>query len=109
MKLVIAVIHSDDAGPCSAALSDAGFVCTRFTTSGGFLQKGNATLITGVDDGRVDEVVGLLRVHARQRSEYMNPVSPLAEPAEFFVPFPVEVEVGGATVFVVDVQRFEKL
>jgi uncharacterized protein YaaQ len=39
----------------------------------------------------------------------MNPVSPLAEPAEFFVPFPVEVEVGGATVFVVDVERFEKL
>lgn len=57
----------------------------------------------------MDEVVDLLRRHARQRSEYMNPVSPLAEPAEFFVPFPVEVEVGGATVFVVDVERFEKL
>jgi uncharacterized protein YaaQ len=109
VKLVIAVIHSDDSAPCSDALSDAGFVCTRFSTSGGFLQKGNTTLITGVEDGRVDEAVALLRRHARQRNEYMNPVSPLAEPAEFFVPFPVEVEVGGATVFVVDVERFERL
>jgi uncharacterized protein YaaQ len=109
VKLVVAVVHADDAAPCSAALSDAGFVCTRFTTSGGFLQKGNATLITAVEDDRVDEVVERLRRHARQRSEYVNPVSPLAEPAEFFVPFPVEVEVGGATVFVVDVERFEQL
>ena len=78
-------------------------------TSGGFLQKGNATIVTGVEDARVDEVVELLRVHARGRHEYMNPMPPTAEPAEFFVPFPVEVQVGGATVFVVDVERFEKL
>ena len=109
MKLIIAIVHCDDASACSAGLSDAGFVCTRFTTSGGFLQKGNATLITGVDDSRVDEAVEVLRRHARQRSEFMNPVSPVAEPAEFYVPFPVEVEVGGATVFVVDVERFERL
>lgn len=109
MKLVIAIVHCDDAGACSDALSDAGFVSTRFTTSGGFLQKGNATLITGVEDRRVDEVIAVLRRHARHRSEFMNPVTPVAEPAEFFVPFPVEVEVGGATVFVVDVERFERL
>ncbi|HEV3123380.1 MAG TPA: cyclic-di-AMP receptor [Candidatus Dormibacteraeota bacterium] len=109
MKLVIAVVHGDDAAACSDALSDAGFVCTRFNTSGGFLQTGNATIFTGVEDSRVDEVVELLRVHARGRHEYMNPMPPMAEPAEFFVPFPVEVQVGGATVFVVDVERFEKL
>jgi uncharacterized protein YaaQ len=109
MKLVIAVVHGEDANSCSDALSDAGFVVTRFTTSGGFLQKGNATILTGVEDGRVDEVMGLLRKHARGRNEYMNPVPPMAEPAEFFVPFPVEVQVGGATVFVLDVERFEKL
>lgn len=109
MKLIIAVVHSDDATACADALSDAGFVCTRFNTSGGFLQKGNATIVTGVEDERVDEVVELLRVHARGRNEYMNPMPPMAEPAEFFVPFPVEVQVGGATVFVVDVERFEKL
>ena len=109
MKLVVAVVHADDAADCSDALSDAGFMSTRFSTSGGFLQKGNATIVTGVDDARVDEAIELLRKHARGRSEYMNPTPPLAEPAEFFVPFPVEVQVGGATVFVLDVERFERL
>lgn len=109
MKLVVAVVHSDDAPDVSDALTDAGFMSTRFGTSGGFLHKGNATIVTGVEDARVDEVIELIRTHARGRTEYMNPTPPLAEPAEFFVPFPVEVQVGGATVFVVDVERFERL
>lgn len=109
MKLVIAVVHAADAASCSDALSDAGFVTTRFTTSGGFLQKGNATLLCGVDDERVDEVVELLRRHARSRVDHLNPMPTAAEPVEFFAPFPVEVQVGGATVFVVDVERLERL
>ena len=109
MKLVVAIVHSDDAASCATALSDAGFLVTRFTTSGGFLQKGNATLISGVDDAQVDEVIALLRSHARGRLEYVQPHPPMLQPAELFAPFPVEVEVGGATVFVLDVARFEKL
>lgn len=109
MKLVVAIVHSDDAGRCVSGLTDAGFECTRLNTSGGFLQRGNATLLVGVADEQVDEVIEVLRGRARDRAEYLNPVPPTAEPAELFVPFPVEVQVGGATVFVVDVARFEKL
>ncbi len=109
MKLVVAVVHSDDAGPCCNALTDAGFDCTRLSTYGGFLQKGNATLLVGVDDSQVDMVIEVLRTSARSRNEYMNPMPPMTEPAEFFVPFPVEVQIGGATVFVLDVARFEKI
>jgi uncharacterized protein YaaQ len=109
VKLVVAIVHSDDAGPCTKALTDSGFDCTRLNTSGGFLQKGNATLLVGVSDEQVDDVIDVLRRRARGRAEYINPLPPIAEPAEFFVPFPVEVEVGGATVFVLDVARFEKL
>lgn len=109
MKLVVAVVHSEDAGPCSNALTDAGFDCTRIGSSGGFLQKGNATLMIGVEDSRVDAVIEILRASARSRNEYMNPMPPMTEPAEFFVPFPVEVQIGGATVFVLDVARFEKI
>jgi uncharacterized protein YaaQ len=109
VKLVVAIVHADDAGPCSDALTDSGFECTRLNTSGGFLQKGNSTLLVGVDDTQVDSVVDVLRTCARGRNEYMNPLPPMTEPAEFFVPFPVEVQVGGATVFVLDVARFEKL
>jgi uncharacterized protein YaaQ len=109
VKLVVAIVHADDAGPCSNALTDSGYDCTRLNTYGGFLQKGNATLLVGVAAEQVDAVVGVLRKCARSRNEYLNPVPPMAEPAEFFVPFPVEVQVGGATVFVLDVERFEKL
>ena len=109
MKLVVAVVHADDAGPCTNALTDAGFDCTRLATSGGFLQKGNATLLVGVDDTQVETVIDVLRHAARSRNEYLNPVPPMTEPAELFVPFPVEVQIGGATVFVLDVARFEKL
>ena len=109
MKLVVAVVQADDAGSCTGALTDAGFDCTRLSTWGGFLQKGNATLLVGVDDSQVDAVVDVLRSHARGRSDYITPVPPTAEPGDFFSPFPVEVEVGGAVVFVLDVARFEKL
>ncbi len=109
MKLVVAIVQNDDAARCVSGLTDAGFECTRLNTSGGFLQKGNATLLVGVGDEQVDDVVDILRSRARDRAEYMNPIPPTVEPAEFFVPFPVEVQVGGATVFVLDVTRFEKL
>jgi uncharacterized protein YaaQ len=109
VKLVVAIVHADDAGPCSIALTDAGYEVTRLATSGAFLQKGNSTLLVGVDDTQVDNVIDILRTSARSRNEYLNPVPPMTEPAELFVPFPVEVQIGGATVFVLDVARFEKL
>lgn len=109
LKLVVAVVPGEDAARCSDALTESGFVVTRFSTSGGFLQKGNATLLVGVDAERVDEVVDILRATARRRVEQINPTPTGAEAVEFIVPFPVEVEVGGATVFVLDVERFEKL
>ncbi|HZS14697.1 MAG TPA: cyclic-di-AMP receptor [Candidatus Dormibacteraeota bacterium] len=109
MKLVVAIVHNDDAAACVTALTDSGIECTRLNTSGGFLQKGNATLLVGVADAQVDEVIELLRRHARDRNEYLTPIPPTTEPAELLVPFPVEVQIGGATVFVLDVDRFEKL
>jgi len=69
----------------------------------------NVTLFSGIEDDRIEEVLGLLRENCRTRSEYMNPMPPLVEPGDFFVPYPVEVQVGGATVFIVNVDRFEKL
>jgi uncharacterized protein YaaQ len=105
----VAIVQNDDAARCVRGLTDSGFDCTRLNTSGGFLQKGNATLLVGVADEQVDDVIEILRTRARDRAEYINPIPPTAEPAEFFVPFPVEVQVGGATVFVLDVARFEKL
>jgi uncharacterized protein YaaQ len=109
MKLLIAVVHQEDTAALMDALNDRGISVTRFASSGGFLQHKNVTLMSGVEDERVDEVLALIKDNCRTRSEYMNPMPPLVEPGDFFVPYPVEVQVGGATVFIVTVDRFEKL
>ena len=78
-------------------------------SSGGFLQQGNATLLIGVDDDKVQEVIQVIRENCRERSRYLTPIPPMVEPGEFFMPYPVEVQVGGATVWVIPVETFEKL
>jgi uncharacterized protein YaaQ len=109
VKLVIAVVQGEDATQTVQALSSAGISVTKMASSGGFLQQGNATLLIGVDDDKVDAAIELIRENCRERSQYMTPMPPMVEPGEFFMPYPVEVQVGGATVFVIPVERFEKL
>ena len=109
MKMVVAIMHDDDATECSDALSDKGIPSTKVESRGGFLQRGNATLLCGVSEQQVEVVLDVLRERSKSRTEFLNPMPPLVEPGDFFVPYPVEVEVGGAIVFVLDVERFEKL
>ena len=78
-------------------------------STGGFLQQGNATLLIGVEEEKVAEVVQVIRENCRERSRYLTPMPPMVEPGEFFMPYPVEVQVGGATVWVLPVESFEKL
>ena len=106
---MIAVVQGEDAQRTSEALTSAGFASTRMTSSGGFLQQGNATLLIGVEEERVDLVVQLIRENCRERNRYLTPMPPMVEPGEMFMPFPVEVQVGGATIFVLPVEKFERL
>jgi uncharacterized protein YaaQ len=62
-----------------------------------------------VEDARVDVALKIIRENCHERSRYLTPVPPIAEPGEFFMAYPVEVQVGGATVFVVSVDSFEKI
>jgi uncharacterized protein YaaQ len=109
VKLIVAIVQGEDAGQLVQTLSAAGVSTTRFSSSGGFLQQGNATLLIGVDDERVEGVVRIIRENCRERNRYLTPMPPMVEAGEMFMPYPVEVQVGGATVFVVPVERFEKL
>jgi uncharacterized protein YaaQ len=109
MKLVVAIVHNEDAGVLVDALLEREFRATRMQSSGGFLKQGNATVIVGVEDDEVDEVLGIVRVQCNTRTQIVNPMPPIMEPGEFFMPYPLEVEVGGATVFVLPVERFERL
>ncbi len=109
MKLVIAVVQGEDAQRATEKLTEAGIGSTRIATSGGFLQQGNVTLLIGVDDDRVPAALMIIQENCKERTRYMTPVPPLAEPGEFVMAYPVEVQVGGATVFVVPVDSFEKI
>lgn len=109
VKLIVAVVHNEDAGALVDALLDKEFRATRLHSSGGFLKQSNATIVVGVEDADVDEVIGIVRANCVSRTQVVNPMPPIMEPGEFFMPYPLEVEVGGATVFVLPVERFERL
>ncbi len=109
VKLVVAIVHHEDAGALVDALLDRDYRATRLASSGGFLKQSNATVILGVDDDHVDAVLEIVRETCTARTQVVNPMPPIMEPGEFFMPYPLEVEVGGATVFVLPVERFERI
>jgi uncharacterized protein YaaQ len=109
MKLVTAIVHNEDAANLVDALLEREYRATRLHSSGGFLKQGNATILVGVDDEKVDDVLELISANCHARRQFVNPMPPIMEPGEFYMPYPVEVEVGGATVFVLPVERFERL
>ena len=108
MKLIQAIVHNDDADAVIRALLAKGFRATRMASTGGFLREGNTTICVGTEDDKVDDVLRLIKENCHTRTEYVNPLPPMMEAGELYIPTPVEVQVGGATVFVVDVERYEK-
>jgi uncharacterized protein YaaQ len=109
VKLVVSIVHNEDAGALVDALLEKEYRATRLHSSGGFLRQSNTTVIVGVEDDQVPEVLGIVRESCHSRTQIVNPMPPIMEPGEFFMPYPLEVEVGGATVFVLPVERFERL
>ena len=108
MKLIRSIVHSDDADTLLKALTDAGHKATLVSTTGGFLREGNATVFVGTENDTVEKVLEIVRESCHKRTRYLSPIVPVTEPSEFYIPEPVELEVGGATIFVVDVERYER-
>lgn len=106
---MIAIIHKEDAGPLVDALLEREFRATRLHSSGGFLRQSNASLLVGVEDDQVDAVLQIIRDNCVSRTQVMSPLPPIMEPGEFYLPYPTEVTVGGAVVFVLPVDRYERL
>jgi uncharacterized protein YaaQ len=109
MKLVVAIVQAEDASGLLSQLSNRGFRATRIKTAGGFLREANATILIGVDAADVDTVVQTIHENCTTRQQQITAIPAVMEPGEFFLPYPVEVEVGGATIFVLDVERFERV
>lgn len=109
MKMVVAVVQAEDATGLLTQLSNRGFRATRIKTAGGFLREANATVFIGVEDEEVDLAVQTIREACTTRKQQITAIPAVMEPGEFFLPYPVEVEVGGATIFVLPVERFERV
>lgn len=107
MKLILAIISNDDSKACTAALNKSSFHVTRLATTGGFLSAGNTTLIIGCDDSEVQKAVDIIGNESKRRKEAIP--SALAGDMGNLASYPVEVEIGGATIFVLDVDQFKKL
>ncbi len=97
MKLILAIVNNEDAARVLDALTRTGFFVTRLSTTGGFLMMGNTTLLIGTDEQRVPMAMGIIRQHCTPRTVPGSRV--LSEDP---------VTVGGATVFVLDVNHMEK-
>jgi uncharacterized protein YaaQ len=105
----MAVVQNEDAGPLVAALLERDFRATRLHSSGGFLKQTNATVMVGVAEEQLDDVLAVIRENCHARTQLVNPMPPIMEPGELYMPYPLEVEVGGAMVFVLPVERVERL
>jgi len=106
VKLIIAVVQDQDSHKLMNALVRENFRATKLASTGGFLRVGNTTFLIGVEDERVEEVLEIIRKNCESREQLISPLPPLGGHAESYVPYPVEVQVGGATVFVLPVEAF---
>ena len=107
MKLVLAIVNNVDSYSVSSSLTKAHFQVTKLATTGGFLMAGNTTFLMGVAADRVEACIQIIKENSERRTQ----VVPSAPPFDmgFYTSFPLEVTVGGATIFVIDVEQFRKV
>ena len=103
----MAIVSGDDSSAVSAALTKARYSVTKLATTGGFLMSGNTTFLIGVNDDQVQDVIDIIAKHSKKRKQMVP--SSASYGVGMYTTYPVEVTIGGATIFVTDVTRFEKL
>ena len=107
MKLIIAIVNSEDASAVLSELTGQGFSVTKLATSGGFLRAGNVTMMIGVEEEQVQKALSVIEEFSSQRKQQVPVNSTYI--GDSMITVPVEVTVGGATVFVLGVEQFYKL
>lgn len=107
MKLVIAIVNNDDSAVVSSALTKEGFTVTKLSTTGGFLMVGNTTFLIGAEDDKVPQVKSIIKEHSQKRS-HIAPSTAAFGRGLREDDLATEVAVGGAIVFVLDVESVDK-
>ena len=110
-KMVIAVLQESDYDATVEVLSSHRIFVTKLSSSGGFLKKKNVTVMIGVEEAQLQDVLDILKSCAGHRKDTMYTVastSPDTHCAGTAQAIPIPVETGGVTVFVMDLDRLEK-
>jgi len=109
MKLVLAIVSGDNSTKVSSALTKGGFFVTKLATTGGFLAAGNTTFIIGTEDEKVDALIEIIKNSSPTRKKMTSSSTSYGVGMGIFSDVPVEIETGGATVFVLDIEQFYKV
>lgn len=109
MKLIIAIVQDEDASRLVNKLMNEGFGVTKLATTGGFLRAGNTTLLVGVEDDKLEAAVAVIEKVCKSRKQLTTAPTSMSGVNGVYSPYPIEVMVGGATVFVLSVDQFVKL
>ena len=108
MKLIMAIVQDKYSNRLANEFIDANIRATKLSSTGGFLKAGNSTFIIGIEDDRVQDALELIKKTCQSRKQYVSTPMSLDISLDGQVPYPVEVEVGGATVFVLPVDGFHQ-
>jgi len=108
MKLVLAIVNNDDSALAASALTESGFAVTKLSTTGGFLMVGNTTLLIGTEDDLAPKAIGILKKYCTTRKHIPSPTASFGMGMNH-MSLQDEVTVGGATIFVLDVDHMEKI
>lgn len=112
MKMIFAIVRKEDEGFVIERLNKEKISVTKLSSTGGFLRKGNATLMIGTEDEQVDTVLQIMKEECSRRQEVMISPTYSASSRDSVMGYPssqITVEAGGATVFIVNVEQFIKL
>ena len=104
MKLIIAIVQDQDAISLVGDLTEKDYRVTKLASTGGFLKSGNTTLLIGVEDEQVDQIIEIVDRNCKTR-EISTSLLNITIPGETYIPYPLEVKVGGATLFILDVEK----
>lgn len=105
MKLIYVIVRNIDSSHVTEALNKKGYYVTKLASTGGFLREGNTTLMIGTDEEKVDDVVDIVKKECGPRQQILPTPVGTGE----YAAMNTVINVGGATIFVMEVDRYEKI
>ena len=106
MKMLIIIVEDDDAFTVIDELNEKGFSVTKLASTGGFLRSGKTTLLCGVDEDRITDLIEIVKQKCKVRKQVASSHSMILAASDTHIPYPIEISVGGATIFSLNIEEF---